>query len=84
MSQDNTAAQSDHDLLIVLSTKLDFLIAALSGKADQHEVAELRDKIHEIEKAQEKLNEFRWRVVGFSMCAAGVISVIARYLLGGH
>lgn len=41
--------QSDHDLLIVLNTKLDYMMLSLSGKAEQREVSELRERVKTLE-----------------------------------
>jgi hypothetical protein len=86
---------SDHDMLIRLDTKIDFLLAALSGKADQRDVTELRDKVQEqegeikeLKDAQTKFDEFRWRSIGWAAgagtAAAGLISYAFKFLPGAH
>jgi hypothetical protein len=81
--------QSDHDLLIQIAVKIESLIASMNkleasmnGKADQGDVAELRERVHDIEKQQEKLQEFRWRLIGIAIGASGVVSLAIKFLIG--
>jgi len=89
--------QSDHDLLIQIAVKIESLIASMnkleqsmSGKADQREVAELRDKVHELEAQVEQQVErqaSRWgQLVGIAIGAGSVGSVASFVLkiLFGH
>jgi hypothetical protein len=80
---------SDHDMLIRLDTKIDFLLSALSGKADQRDVTELRAEVASL-KAEladvraegEKQKEFRWKLLGMASGVAGVVTVVLKFLIG--
>jgi hypothetical protein len=82
-------SQSDHDLLIRIAERLESLVmsmgkleGAMTGKADQRDVAELRERIHELEKQSAKQDSRWWRLVGVATGVAGVVSIAAKFLLG--